>query len=88
MFEARTQPLFRRDQSLSHEVAIVSRWVIEASEFLVAEFLVKAAGLKAERVQPCRVAAALAGSDFRRGHQFPSHASAAEVFRNPEVFDE
>ena len=59
--------------------------VVELPELLIAQLFIEAACLKAERVEPCRVTATLAGADFRSIHQLAPHASTAQCIRYPEV---
>src|SRR5215472_2795278 len=80
--------LLRWAQPLTQKVPLVIRRVVEASKLLITQLFVEAACLKAERVQPCRVAAPLDGKGLRPTHQFPSHPFAAQFLGYPEVLHE
>ena len=77
--------LFPRGQPLLHKMPVVVGWVVEPPELLTAQLFIEAACLKAERVEPCRVTATLAGADFRSIHQLAPDASTAQCIRYPEV---
>ena len=70
-----------------HEIPVVAGRVVEPHELLIPQ-LVEAARLKAERFQPCRVTAALAGADFCSIHQLAFDAPAAQSVGYPEIFYE
>src|SRR6202035_5869397 len=81
---ARTsQPLSRRGQPLAHEMPVVIGRVVEPPELLVTQLFVETGRLKTKRVQPCRVTAALAGKDFRSGHQLAPDTAAAQSLGHP-----
>src|SRR5439155_19788005 len=63
----------------------VVRRVIEPSKFLVAELLVETGRLKAERVEPSRVTAAVARAGFCPSHQLAPDAAAAQLLGDPEI---
>jgi hypothetical protein len=69
--------LFRWDQSFPHEMPVVVGRVVETPKLLIPQPFIKPLCLKAERVQPCRMTAALAGADFRLIHQLAPDAPAA-----------
>jgi len=62
--------------------------VVEPPELLVAELLVKTWRLKAERVEPGGVTAALSRAGFDLSHQLASNPMAAQFIGDPKVFDE
>jgi hypothetical protein len=78
----------RRAQPLSQEMPLVVRRIVEPSELLVAELLVEAGRLKAERVDPGGVTAAVARLGFRPGHQLAADTAPAQILGNPEVSNE
>src|ERR1700756_5424910 len=80
--------LFPRGQPLLHKMPVVIGSVVEPPKLLIAQLFIEAACLKAERVEPCRVTAALAGADFRSIHQLAPDASAAQFVRHPKIFYE
>src|SRR6516164_3958568 len=62
--------------------------VIESSELLVTELFVEPARLKAKRVKPRRVTAAVSRKGFRASHQFAPDPAAAQRVGHPEILDE
>ena len=77
--------LFPRGQPLLHKMPVVVGWVVEPPDHLIAQLFIEAACLKAERVEPCRVTASLAGADFRSIHQLVPDVSTAQCIGYPEV---
>src|SRR5580700_2330500 len=69
--------LFPRGQPLLRKMPVVVGRVVELPELLIAQLFIEAACLKAERVEPCRVTASLAGANFRSIHQLAPDASTA-----------
>ena len=67
---------------------VMVRRVVELSELFVTQLFVKAGRLKAERVQPCRVTAALQSARFGLSHQRTPDAAAAQSVGHPEILDE
>jgi hypothetical protein len=67
---------------------LVVRRVVEPSELLVAKLLVETGRLKAERVEPGGVSAAVARTGFRPRHQLASDPAPAQILGDPEVSDE
>src|ERR1700755_1305148 len=80
--------LFPRGQPLLHKMRVVVGSVLEPPKLLIAQLFIEAACLKAERVEPCRVTATLAGADFRSIHQLAPDASTAPAIGYPRVFYE
>src|SRR5580693_977460 len=77
--------LFPRGQPLLHKMPVVVGRVVEPPELLIAQLFIEAACLKAERIEPCRVTATLAGADFRPIHQLAPDASTAQFIGYPKV---
>ena len=67
---------------------LVVRRIVEPSELLIAELLVEAGRLKAERVDPGGMTAAIARAGFRSSHQLASDAAPAQTLGDPQIFYE
>src|SRR5579875_1843900 len=74
-------------QSLVKEQALVLRRPVQLAELLEAQPAIKAGRLKAERVQPNRVAAAFQRAALRRLDQSAPEALPAQRLRYPDVLD-
>jgi len=69
-------------------MALMVRRAVEPSELLVAELLVEAGRLKAERVEPSGMTAAVARSCLRLSHQLAADTATAQTLGDPEVSNE
>lgn len=59
-------------------MSLMRGWVIERTKFLITQLFVQRTRLKAERIKPGRVAAALNRTRFGMGHQLTPDTAAAE----------
>src|ERR1700751_531268 len=61
--------------------------VIERTKFLITHLFVERTRLKAELIEPGRVAGAFNRTRFGIGHQLTPDTAAAEIVADPEIFD-
>jgi len=80
-----TSPL--RHQPLLEENSLLVGRIIETAELAITEFRIKFRRLERKRVEPSRVAAALARTGLGEAQQFLADAAAAQVGTHPEIVD-
>jgi hypothetical protein len=80
-----TSPL--RHQPLLEENSLLVGRIIETAELAITEFRIKFRRLERKRVEPSRVAAALARTGLGAAQQFLADAAAAQVGTHPEIVD-